>query len=164
MTWFIIFHFRLIHITDWLPTFVSMANGEDPQGIDGLNQWPIFTQGKTGIRSDLLYGIGDRKLAAYRQNDMKLLITAKFCGKGSKKMKTQLYDLGKNPSENPKKNLAKTKKGREIVEQLKIGLKKYCNLRKPAIAKKVKSRSAANSRKFGGIVSPGWCDAKPKMA
>jgi len=164
---------ELIHITDWLPTFVAIANGTSPEEIDGLNQWPHFTQNKTKIRSEMLYGIGEFTMAAYRINDMKLMITAEFCGtrgwNDSKNNKTQLYDLGTNPSENQKENLAMTKEGREIVEQLKKGLKKYCCLMKPALSGegsspfKVEISDAANPKNFGGIISPGWCDAKQEQ-
>ena len=78
-----------------------MANGTSPKEIDGLNQWPHFTQNKIGIRSEMLYGIGEFTMAAYRINNLKLMITAEFCGtRGwnySKNNKTQLYDLGTNP-------------------------------------------------------------------
>ena len=50
---------RLIHITDWLPTLVSMANGSTQiDNIDGFDQWPHFSQNKSGIRTEMLYGIG----------------------------------------------------------------------------------------------------------
>ena len=50
---------RLIHITDWLPTLVSMANGSTQiDDIDGFDQWPHFSQKKSGIRTEMLYGIG----------------------------------------------------------------------------------------------------------
>ena len=151
-----------------------MANGTSPKEIDGLNQWPHFTQNKTGIRSEMLYGIGEFTMAAYRINDLKLMITAKFCGtrgwNDSKNNKTQLYDLGTNPSENHKENLAMTEEGREIVEQLKNGLKKYCCLMKPPLSgqgsdpNSILPSDAASPKNFGGFISPGWCDAKQEIA
>ena len=54
---------RLIHITDWLPTLVSMTNGSTQiDNIDGFDQWPHFSQNKSGIRTEMLYGIGQSKI------------------------------------------------------------------------------------------------------
>ena len=39
-----------------------MANGSNTiEGIDGLDQWPHFSQNKSGIRSEMLYGIGGER-------------------------------------------------------------------------------------------------------
>lgn len=29
----------MIHVTDWYPTFVHLAGGKTPLGLDGINQW-----------------------------------------------------------------------------------------------------------------------------
>ena len=68
---------RLMHITDWLPTLVSMAGGPKIEGIDGLDLLPHFNGNLTGIRSEMLYGIDPKhedNEAAYRQHEMKILI------------------------------------------------------------------------------------------
>lgn len=30
---------RMIHVTDWYPTFLHLAGGTPPPDIDGVNQW-----------------------------------------------------------------------------------------------------------------------------
>ena len=90
----IFLHFRLIHITDWLPTLVSMANGSSPDdNIDGVNQWPHFSQNESGIRSEMLYGIGEKGKIGYRHNDMKLMVQASFCKTGNIKGEAKCTQL-----------------------------------------------------------------------
>ena len=90
----IFLHFRLIHITDWLPTLVSMANGSSPDDItDGVNQWPHFSQKESGIRSEMLYGIGEKGKIGYRHNDMKLMVQASFCKTGNIKGEAKCTQL-----------------------------------------------------------------------
>ena len=90
----IFLQFRLIHITDWLPTLVSMANGSSPDdNIDGVNQWPHFSQNESGIRSEILYGIGEKDKIGYRHNDMKLMVQASFCQTGNIKGEAKCTQL-----------------------------------------------------------------------
>ena len=43
---------NLIHITDWLPTMLSIAGGStDSLSIDGLNQWNTIQTGATSPRT-----------------------------------------------------------------------------------------------------------------
>ena len=56
-----ILDFSLMHVTDWLPTFVSAAGGsldrliEKP--IDGIDQWLTLKKNKTSTRTEMLYNI-----------------------------------------------------------------------------------------------------------
>ena len=77
----LIITFRLIHITDWLPTLLSAAGSDfNLPPIDGLNQWKALIRNENGPRKEMLYNIdpgksgSDFKNAAIRYNDMKLII------------------------------------------------------------------------------------------
>jgi len=174
---------QLIHITDWLPTLISMANGSSPVEniekcncteidcalcIDGLNQWPHFSQNITGIRSEMLYGIGEKHMAAYRLNEMKLLVRETVCGADNGNESIQqwcsehqckLYDLASDPSEN--QNLALNPGFAEKLQELKDKLREQCDVMIPSVVIGATSTSASNPANFGGNVSPGWCTAKP---
>ena len=41
----------LIHITDWMPTFIHLAGGKPLTGIDGVNQWPTLSNGAPSQRN-----------------------------------------------------------------------------------------------------------------
>ena len=61
-----------------------MANGSSTiKGIDGLDQWAHFSRNESGIRSEMLYGIGEEGKAALRHNEMKLLIKDSFCNRAN---------------------------------------------------------------------------------
>ena len=50
-----------MHVTDWLPTFLSMAGANSSDilpNIDGIDQWQSLKQNSTpSPRSELLYNI-----------------------------------------------------------------------------------------------------------
>ena len=49
-----------MHITDWLPTFISMAGGsisDIPGAIDGIDQWIALRDDKPSPRDVMLYNI-----------------------------------------------------------------------------------------------------------
>ena len=52
---------NLMHVTDWLPTFLSMAGANSSEilpNIDGIDQWQSLKQNSThSPRSELLYNI-----------------------------------------------------------------------------------------------------------
>ncbi|XP_065070818.1 arylsulfatase I-like [Rhopilema esculentum] len=68
----------LVHITDWLPTFFSLAGG-NPQHIvegDGFDVWNLIDSEAPSPRNDILYGIyGDR--GAVRVADHKVIVKEK---------------------------------------------------------------------------------------
>lgn len=46
----------IMHIVDLLPTLLSVAGSEDvtPNGIDGINQWPMIVGEKPSVRNEVL--------------------------------------------------------------------------------------------------------------
>lgn len=149
---------ELIHITDWLPTFISMANGSSTiKGIDGFDQWAHFSRNEPGNRSEMLYGIGEEGMAALRHNEMKLLIKDSFCDRANVTEGIQLYNLKSDPSE--ENNLKQTFP--EVVKDLTKRLAKYCDSMISSIVTGTERLAAANPARFGRYVSSGWCEAKP---
>merc|ERR1711899_128557 len=88
---------NLMHVTDWLPTFVSAAGGDikelsKGQSIDGIDQWPSLLLSSESPRTEMIYNIDPgspnsreveesydvdgRKFihAGIRVNEMKLLL------------------------------------------------------------------------------------------
>ena len=51
---------NLIHVTDWLPTFLSMAGGDSSvvlPNIDGIDQWLSLKQNTSSPRTEMVYNI-----------------------------------------------------------------------------------------------------------
>ena len=50
-----------MHVTDWLPTFLSMAGSnavaDISKSIDGIDQWASLRYNKPSPREELLYNI-----------------------------------------------------------------------------------------------------------
>ena len=48
-----------MHVTDWLPTFLSMAGGNLNmlKSIDGIDQWPSLRYNLPCPRDEMLYNI-----------------------------------------------------------------------------------------------------------
>ena len=52
---------QLIHITDWLPTLYSAAGGNlrDLGDIDGVDQWPVLSEGRGYARESIVLNIDE---------------------------------------------------------------------------------------------------------
>nr|CAH7737317.1 unnamed protein product [Callosobruchus chinensis] len=74
----------LMHITDWLPTLYSAANGDianlDPE-IDGIDQWPSLVYDLPSPRNDILLNINEKtRNAALRFYNWKLIVGTSMNG------------------------------------------------------------------------------------
>ena len=51
--------FSLMHVTDWLPTLLSMAGNtlNISKSIDGIDHWPSLRYNKPSPRDEMLYNI-----------------------------------------------------------------------------------------------------------
>ena len=67
----------LFHVTDWLPTFVSVAGGIIDEGkkLDGVNQWDTLQNMSPSPRTEILLNIdtGIWKNSALRVGDWKVI-------------------------------------------------------------------------------------------
>lgn len=41
---------NLIHVTDWMPTFIRLAGGTPPADLDGVDQWDTLSRGMASSR------------------------------------------------------------------------------------------------------------------
>jgi len=104
-----------MHMIDWYPTLIKRAGGslEQKLPIDGIDIWPVLTEGKKSPHEDILINVTPNG-GALRKGDWKIILNgnAKDDPDGKlepkKKKKTgdavELYNLAKDPSE--KTNLA----------------------------------------------------------
>jgi arylsulfatase A-like enzyme len=100
---------------DLLPTFAGLVGAELPQGrvLDGRDLTPLLTDPHAAAARDThLYFNGNQSLAAIRQGDWKLFLSAPPAGGPGKKAKSKaakegkaapsdpvLYDLANDPGE-----------------------------------------------------------------
>jgi len=74
---------KLVHVTDWVPTLLSLMGGKASEDLDGLDVWPSIVSGQT-VRQEVVVNINplctggqfSAPKAAIRIGDMKLLC---FC-------------------------------------------------------------------------------------
>jgi arylsulfatase A-like enzyme len=87
-----------LHAVDWYPTLVKLTGAtiEQKLPLDGLDIWPVLTEGAKSPHDALILCGTKRGQAAIRMGDWKLLVGA---GNGD-----QLYNLAKDLGE--KNNLA----------------------------------------------------------
>jgi arylsulfatase A-like enzyme len=125
-----------IHAVDWYPTLVKLAGGtlEQELPLDGLDIWPVLTQGAKTPHDALLFCGGRPEQAAIRMGDWKLLSNAsevdaeesqanaagkKARGKGTRVAHgVELYNLADDIGE--KNNLAEARP--EKVKELRAKL------------------------------------------
>eukprot|EP01060_Flectonema_neradi_P003334 TRINITY_DN1213_c1_g1_i2.p1 TRINITY_DN1213_c1_g1~~TRINITY_DN1213_c1_g1_i2.p1 ORF type:complete len:531 (+),score=87.69 TRINITY_DN1213_c1_g1_i2:74-1666(+) len=141
------------HITDWLPTIVSLSGGRLPPNIDGHDIWTSVSQGTKSPRTEHLYNInplchagqaGSPK-AGLRIGDMKVLTycysingidNATFTGpvsapEGTKDIDPEfykgpvLYNLTADPSETT--NLAHDSEYKQVLDNLLKRLELFAN-------------------------------------
>jgi len=110
-----------LHAVDWYPTLVKLAGGSPDRKLplDGLDIWPVLTQGARSPHDALLLCGTRPGQAAIRMGDWKLLVGAG----GGKAGQAELYNLADDLGE--KNNLAAEKpdKARELRARLDAAMK-----------------------------------------
>ena len=88
-----------IHIVDMYPTLLGLAGAalNKSKPLDGLNVWPVISEGKPSPRNEVVYNIGPF-FAAVREGDWKLVWQTALPSR------IELFNLAQDPSE--KNNLA----------------------------------------------------------
>jgi arylsulfatase A-like enzyme len=133
-----------VHVSDWYPTLVKLTGAEATQSlpVDGMDIWPLLTNGTPPARDALLLGSQPARIAA-RMGDWKLIrfsgpqAQGQGKGKGARARaaagggnqggRFELYNLADDISE--KNNLAESKpekvaEMRTRLEQMVKGAKK----------------------------------------
>ncbi|MCG3204577.1 MAG: Arylsulfatase [Elusimicrobia bacterium] len=89
----------LVHAVDLFPTLAHLAGASLSQAkpLDGLNIWPVLSQGAPSPRTEIIYNIEPFR-GAVRQGDWKLIWRTTLPSS------VELYNVADDPSE--KKNLA----------------------------------------------------------
>jgi arylsulfatase A-like enzyme len=110
-----------MHAVDWYPTLLRLAGAslEQKLPLDGLDVWPVLTQGaKSPHDAILLAGMQPARMAL-RMDDWKLLLNADQASAGDKAApKVELYNLADDIGES--KNLAAAQP--ERVKQMRARL------------------------------------------
>jgi len=124
---------ELFHVTDWLPTLVSLAGGSTTRNkpLDGFNIWPSITTGSPSPRTELLYNINPlcnagqagKPKAAVRVGQWKLLTECYNATSKAPEGIHYLFNLETDPFE--KNNVAPNRPG--IVQQLVEKLASYAD-------------------------------------
>lgn len=63
---------QLIHITDWLPTFLGLAGIKIPENIDGIDMWKTLSLNEINPRKSILHNIDEIfGYSSYQKNSWK---------------------------------------------------------------------------------------------
>lgn len=105
-----------MHAVDWYPTFLKLAGASPQQNLpaDGLDIWPVLTQGAKSPHPALLFCGTQPEKAAIRMGDWKLLPTSGQGGGGN----AELFDLASDPGET--KNLVKERPEKVLELQSRL--------------------------------------------
>jgi arylsulfatase A-like enzyme len=151
-----------MHVVDMYPTLINLAGGslEQKLPIDGLDVWPVITQGKPSPHEAIVHQI-DPGRAAIRVGEFKLVVhenasadedadDAKPAGKANPRRakaskvsgrEIELFNITQDPNE--KQNLAKTQPQR--VAQMQALVERY---------------QSEAAKPFPQGKSPGWTQPK----
>ena len=181
---------NLFHVVDWLPTLLSAVKDElsveNQQKVekvlsenrDGINQWPMLVGAENITREEMVYNIlkSDGKYkGAIRIGDYKLCVGYPPGKKGEdgyyfpqsirkylrKKLIPYLMDEEEiylfNLKDDPNEYINIAKENLEVVKKMRSSFEEY-------VATIIPEHTANNtdaSTKFGGVLSPGWCESAP---
>jgi arylsulfatase A-like enzyme len=84
----------MMHVADIYPTLAGLAGAKlgKNKPLDGMDMWPMLSEGKPSPRSEIVYNV-DPLAGAVRRGDWKLI------WKGALPQKVALFDLSKDKSE-----------------------------------------------------------------
>jgi arylsulfatase A-like enzyme len=120
-----------LHMADWYPTLLKRAGGSPEQKLptDGVDIWPVLTEGKRSPHADILINVTPAG-GALRKGDWKLVLNGnardnpdgEVDNTGQKAAElVELFNLARDPSE--KTNLAAAEP--ERVRELRARLADY---------------------------------------
>jgi arylsulfatase A-like enzyme len=124
-----------LHMVDWYPTLLALAGGsiEQPLPLDGLDLWPTLTQGRPSPHDDILINTAPDG-GAIRRGPWKLILKetaaaepGKAAAKKTTRQITELYHLGRDPSE--RTNVASRQP--RVVDDLRKRLDAYARQAAP---------------------------------
>jgi len=106
----------LIHVVDMLPTLskVAGASTDKCKPLDGVNAWPVISEGKPSSRTEIVYNVEPFR-GAVREGDWKLVWSNLLPSK------VELFNLANDPNELnnlAEKNPEKVKELQARIEQL----------------------------------------------
>lgn len=130
-----------MHAVDWYPTFLKLAGASPQQNlpVDGLDVWPVLTQGAKSPHEALLLCGSQPDKVAIRMGDWKLLSQSGPGGSGE----AELYDLGQDLGET--KNLARERPDK--TAELQARLDEFLKHAIPSGADKVDAGAANPKRR-----------------
>lgn len=101
---------QMMHVVDYYPTLAKLAGADltRTKPLDGLDMWPMISEGKPSPRDEIIYNV-ELFRGAVRKGDWKLVWRTTLPSK------TELFNLSKDPSETT--NLAD--QNPEKVQELK---------------------------------------------
>ncbi len=113
----------LLHVSDVYATLVKLAGGstEQPEKLDGMDQWPTLSAGRPGPRKEVLINVEDFR-GAIRVGEWKLVVHAALPST------LELFDIANDPEE--ARNLAD--RNSERVSQMLAKLNDYAYEMAPA--------------------------------
>jgi arylsulfatase A-like enzyme len=128
-----------LHGVDWYPTLVRLAGGslEQPLPVDGLDIWPVLTEGARSPHDALLLCGTTPGQAAIRKGNWKLLL-------GAAGPDVQLYDLDADLGESKNVAVEQHEKVKELRMVLDVRLGAAVSPGNAGSAKNVETRRGKN--------------------
>jgi len=157
----------LMFITDWFSTLIELAgqSHQIPSDTDSISQWSSLSDNSTSTRNQIILNLDqDNRFnlwsAAIIQDEYKLIWGQEALLKQRSPEKTcnwELYQIYRDPYET--ENLVEIGRGRKFkVADLKDELMK--NFRLMGKADYPNNAKEAYPSNWGGVLSPGWCEAR----
>lgn len=113
----------MLHVTDMYTTLINLAGAstEQPEKLDGMDQWPTLADGRPGARKEILINVEEFR-GALRVGEWKLVVHAAL------PRMLELFDISNDPEE--AQNLAD--RNAERVSQMLAKLNDYAYEMAPA--------------------------------